>query len=196
MNVLLHTLSAGFFFRRVSTVASSLAVLAAIGVASALSAAEPKSGSEKPTASADVYFLTEAVSVTTSDGIISAPPGTKVTRVGNAPNGMKVKLADGTMLVVTARQVTDDPSKGGAISQEETAKQAAIAAQAQATAAAAKAQSEQNTDAALQGYKSQVAASPGTPPSTSAPGALSGSALDAGAQRSNAVVHHPKKKKK
>ena len=111
-----------------------------------------------------VFFLTEAVSVATDAGIAGAPAGTKVTRVGSAPGGMKVKTADGTTFNVTLKQVTDDAAKAAALSDGETAKQAAIAAQLKASQAAAQAEEAQRQRDALQNAQAAQAAIPAAPP--------------------------------
>ena len=146
--------------------------VAGLTLASAVSAAPKKAAA---TAREDagkgvggVYYLTEAVSVTTDAGIAGEPAGTKVTRVGSAPGGMRVKTADGTTFNVTSRQVTDDAAKGAAFSDGETARQAAIAAQLKSSQAAAQAEEAEKQRAALQAAQASQAALATTAPAAPA----------------------------
>lgn len=152
--------------------------LAGLALTSALSAPPKKSqasGKTDAESTGGTYYLTEAVSVTTDAGITSAKAGTMVTRVGGAPGGMRVRMADGTTLNVTHKQVTTDAAKGAALADGEAARQAAIAAQnraEQAAAAAAEAERQRN---AQQAAAAALPAATNTPPAaTYTPPAASG----------------------
>jgi len=55
-----------------------------------------------------VYYLTQALSVTTDIGVTELPPGTEVRRIGDAPGVIVVQCRDGTKFSAYPRQLTND----------------------------------------------------------------------------------------
>lgn len=93
----------------------------------------------------DLFYLTQNVSCSSSDGITSFPPGTMVKRTGIDGAMIKVVTADGSALEVQPAQITQDRATAAYYSQADAnarrqfgaAQAAAAAAQASQAAAAA-----------------------------------------------------------
>ncbi|MEA3207635.1 MAG: hypothetical protein QOE70_692 [Chthoniobacter sp.] len=157
-------------------------------------AAQP-TGAQPPSAGA-VYYLKQAMSVTTDAGIVSAKPGTKVIRLAGAPGGMKVKTEDGTAFTVTMKQVTENPAEAAELAQKEAETQSAVAAQARAAAAAAAADEAQRKQREQAIAREIGTGNPGNSTVAargSSSGTLTGSALDDKGSGTSSVSH-PKKR--
>ncbi len=144
-----------------------------------------------------VYYLKVAVSVTTDSGIHSELAGTKVTKVGTAPGGLKVKFGDGQVANVPMQQLTTDPLEAGQLAQQEAARKAATNAQIQAASSAQAAEdvaARQRADAlALQLGQLIGGTTPASTTTSSSPSGLTGSALDDKGS-GTARVNPPKKR--
>jgi hypothetical protein len=144
-----------------------------------------------------VYYLKVAVSVTTDTGVHSALAGTKVTKVGTAPGGLKVKLDDGNVANVTMKQLTTDPKEAEQLAQQASERKEAAAAQIQAAAAARAAEdaaaSQRAADGLAQRLKQTSANSSAPTAPTTISSGLTGSALDDKGS-GTATVNHPKPK--
>jgi len=143
------------------------------------------------------WYLTERISITRNDGIQSVMIGTKVTFVRPVKDGMKVKLADGTELAVTTRQVTQDSGVAKGLADQEQAQADAGAAEARARAEARTAEEsarrEKEITAAIEYVRQAQGATPNAP-ATPRPWGLTGSALDE-KPRVVATIRPPAKKK-
>ena len=133
---------------------------------------EPSAGPvETPVARAIVtpdkgWYLTQRISLATTDGIMSFPAGTRVMRIGDDAGEIKVRAPDGTELTVQPDQITQDSSAGARYLQADAdAKRRLADAQAAALRDLAARQAQQAK--AAPGFNPQSSQGPATPSSTS-----------------------------
>ncbi len=133
---------------------------------------EPSAGPvETPVARAIVtpdkgWYLTQRISLATTDGIMSLPAGTRVMRIGDDAGGIKVRAPDGTELIVQSDQITQDSSAGALYLQADAdAKRRLANAQAAALRDLAARQAQQAK--AAPGFNPQSNQGPATPSWTS-----------------------------
>jgi len=129
------------------------------------------------------YYLLQRIPLTTDAGVRSLSVGTKVTLVKREKSGMKIRLSDGTELVVTPGQLTQDTALAEQLADEERGKAAVAAEEARASAAARTAAEDARREkevADAQDYlrRAENAAPSVAPPATPRPWGLTGSALD------------------
>jgi len=164
--------------------------------ASAMAGANPPHSPENQ-ADGTTYYLTKRIPVTTESGVRSVLIGTKVTFAGRVKDGMKVRLPDGTELVVTPEQLTQDAARAQQLADEERAQSSSAAAEARTRAEAhhaAETDRRAREIAAAQKYLREAQNVAPSAPATPRPWGLIGSALDE-KPTVVATVRPPKKKK-
>jgi hypothetical protein len=182
---------------------AALAVATALawgdGVLVAMPMETPAPSAESAKARLTAYFLVQRISVATETGICSVPIGTEAVLVNKGKNGMKIRLSDGTELIVTAEQLTQDAALAGRLADEERRKTAVSTeitrARAQAQIAVENARREREEAAAQDYIRRAEKNDPPAPPATPRPWGLIGSALDE-KPKVVATIKAPKKQKK
>jgi hypothetical protein len=142
---------------------------------------EPSAPSPKSKVDGATYYLLQRATLTTDSGVRSVPTGSEVHFVQRVQGGIKVKLTDGTEMVVAPDVLTQDAKLAQQLADDERAAAAATAADIRARAdarTAAETELREKEMAAAQDYlrKAQFAAP--VPDATPRPWGLTGSALD------------------